>query len=141
MTSPDSLLGRVVTLGFGSHRGKSLEVVDVHRDFFCSKSTLEFFQIIGLREAEIVALPFTGAGGLDRATMEELVRAGATRTFFIHRTPPVGDLRTPRQVDYAGDRLAVPPRYPHSATLTQPVGYCRELFLRVLALRKPTHQS
>jgi hypothetical protein len=84
-------------------------------------------------------MPFMGAGNLDCATMKKFVRAGTTRPLFVHRASPVGDSRTLRQVDYASNRLALPPRYPNSANLAQGARYCCEFVLRVLALRKPAH--
>jgi hypothetical protein len=41
----DNMLGRVIALGFGSCRWKSLEVVDMYGDFTCSKGTLKSLQI------------------------------------------------------------------------------------------------
>ncbi len=46
--STHSLLDDVVTLRFGGRRGNSLEVVNVHRNFPRSKSTLKSLQILSL---------------------------------------------------------------------------------------------
>jgi hypothetical protein len=136
----NGVLGCAVTLLFGGRRGNPLEVIDVDGNLGCSESRLEAPQVVSLGQAEIIAEPVAGARGFDRVTMEKFVGTCAARTFFVHCAAPVGNSWSSRQINDAGDRFALSPRYPHGALRAQHTGYCGERVLRLLTLPKPAHQ-
>ena len=75
--SSHRLLGGVLTFRFGSRCGELFEVVDMHGNFVRPKSALKPFQLLGLVDTEVVAMPSLRARRLDRAKMEEFIGAGA----------------------------------------------------------------
>src|ERR671933_830644 len=92
----DSVLGRAIALVFSGRSGNLFQVINVHGDFGCSESRLEFPQMVSLGEPEIVALLSASACGLDRVTMKKLICASPAGAFFVHCAAPVGGSRALR---------------------------------------------